>query len=148
MLPPGLQRNPPGSTLPGAHFARGKNRGLRKFAVSGKLGIAKLFELSGNRTMQTRLPRRVLLFRVLGVSASRKSGPHVPDCTHMASLPDYRQPINQPRYPLVRKARLYLDDISGFLVFLGIRTIGICALIPALVRLAPTRHRPHMLGAK
>src|SRR4051812_49844095 len=35
----------------------------------------------------------------------------------MASLPDYRHPINQPRYPLVRKATLYLDDIAGFSVF-------------------------------
>src|SRR3954469_7476838 len=28
------------------------------------------------------------------VSASRKSGPHAPDCAHIASLPDYRQLIN------------------------------------------------------
>src|SRR3954453_20074977 len=54
---------------------------------------------------------------VLDLSASRKSGPHAPDCAHIASLPDYRQPINQPRYPLVRKATLYPDDIICSLVF-------------------------------
>ena len=35
----------------------------------------------------------------------------------MASLPDYRQPINQPCYPLVRKATLYLNDITCSLAF-------------------------------
>src|SRR3954454_1431936 len=46
--PPGLQRNPLGSGLTKTHFARGKNRGLRKFAVSGKLSVAKHIELPGN----------------------------------------------------------------------------------------------------
>jgi hypothetical protein len=50
-----LQRNPPGSALLGAHLARGKQRGLRKFAVSGKLIVAKRNGFPGNRTMQTRL---------------------------------------------------------------------------------------------
>ena len=51
------------------------------------------------------------------VAASQKSRAHAPDSACNVSLPDYRQPINQPRYPLVRKATLYLDDITGSLVF-------------------------------
>src|SRR4051794_14332982 len=47
--------------------------------------------------MQTRLPRRVLLFMDSGLATSQKSRAHAPDCAHIESLPDYRQPINQPR---------------------------------------------------
>ena len=66
------------------------------------------------------------------VSASQKSEPHAPDCTRMASLPDYRQPINQPRYPLVRKATLYLDDITGSLVFSELEQLenGASGMVP------------------
>jgi hypothetical protein len=44
--------------------------------------------------MQTRLFQAGFCLWVLGVSASRKSGPYAPDCAHMASVPDYRQFIN------------------------------------------------------
>jgi hypothetical protein len=73
--PPGLQRNPPGSGSARAQFARGKNWGLLRFAVSGKLVIAKSCELPGNRTMQTRLSRRVLRFYGFGV-VPREKGTH------------------------------------------------------------------------
>ena len=52
-----------------------------------------------------------------GLQASRKSGPHTPDCAHVASLPDYRQPINQPRYPLMQKATFRLEDSTVPLAF-------------------------------
>jgi hypothetical protein len=68
--------------------------------------------------MQTRLPRRVLRFGVLGVSASRKSGPHALDCAHPASLPDYRQPINPAGVTLARKDATRLDDMAGGTAFL------------------------------
>src|SRR3954452_5445838 len=60
MLPPGLTRNPPGSDLPGAHLARGKNRGLQRDRLLGKLIAAKQMSFRPRPDMQTRLPRRVL----------------------------------------------------------------------------------------
>jgi hypothetical protein len=67
--------------------------------------------------MQTRLLGGFLRFRVLVSRASLKSGPCAPDCTHVASLPDYRQPINRAGYALARNAILHLDAIAGFMAF-------------------------------
>ena len=68
-----MQRNPPGSGFARVHFTRGKNRGLRKFAVSGKLSVAKQIA-SGQPDYADPPLRRVLLFQGLGLAASRKKG--------------------------------------------------------------------------
>jgi hypothetical protein len=49
--------------------------------------------------------------------SSRKSGPHAPDCAHMASLPDYRPPINPTGRNACMEGRPRLDGIAGDTVF-------------------------------
>ena len=118
-----MQQHPPGSALPRAHFTRGKNRGLRKFAVSGKLSVAK--QVSFRATGLCR-PAASAGFAISGFQCRGPRGrrdAYAPDCTHLSSLPDYCQPINRAGYVLARKDGTRLDDMAGKKVSLGIRTI-------------------------
>src|SRR6478735_3149386 len=89
----GVQQHPPGSDLLRAHSTRGKNRDLQKFAVSGKLSVAKR-----DSFRETGLCRPAFRggFCYLGfwVAASRERDAHAADSARSASLPDYRQLIN------------------------------------------------------
>src|SRR3954454_13632889 len=67
--------------------------------------------------MQTRLSEAGFCVMGSGSRASRKSGAHAPDCAHVASLPDYRQPINRAGYPLAQKGGTRLDDIARPMAF-------------------------------
>src|SRR3954449_8187252 len=67
--------------------------------------------------MQTRLFQAGFCLWVLGVSASRKSRAHAPDCAHVASLPDYRQPINPTGRNACRRGCVCLDDTPRSAVF-------------------------------
>jgi hypothetical protein len=80
-----LQRNPPGSALLGAHFTRGKNWGLRKSAVSGKLVVGKQ-ELPGQPDYAD--PPSEAGFAILGfgVAASRSEGRRAADSARSDSV--------------------------------------------------------------
>jgi hypothetical protein len=67
--------------------------------------------------LQTRHFGGFCYFRVWVSRPREKRDARAADSARSASLRDYRRPINQPRYPLARKAALYLDDITGSLVF-------------------------------
>jgi hypothetical protein len=58
-----------------------------------------------------------------GLRASRKSGPYAPDCTHMASLPDYRQLINRQAVRLAKGGATVLRTLPTSMAFSRIRTI-------------------------
>ncbi len=51
------------------------------------------------------------------MQASRKSGPHAPDCAHIASLPDYRQLINPTAISLAWRGGTRLDDTASPMAF-------------------------------
>src|SRR3954452_20972826 len=69
-------------------------KGLAKIGEVGKALDRQSDTFPASAGMQTRLFQAGFCLWVLGVSASRKSGPYAPDCAHMTSVPDYFSPIN------------------------------------------------------
>src|SRR3954452_16089172 len=69
-------------------------KGLAKIGDLREGGCRQTISHSRSAGMQTRLFQAGFCLWVLGVVASRKSGPYAPDCAHMTSLPDYFSPIN------------------------------------------------------
>src|SRR4051794_19967520 len=110
MGPPGLQRNPPGSGWLWAHFAGARQRGLRKFAVSGKLIVAKLlsFRATGLCRPAFRGGFCVSVVRYRGLA---KKGTHtrpipcVPRACPIIVSPSTRQAVM-----LARRSGVCLDD--------------------------------------
>src|SRR5947209_6712395 len=115
-LASGLQRNPPGSGLAGAHFARGKNRACEN-RRGRERSVLPENDLSGLvRHADPPFPGGFSRYG-FWVVASRKRDARTGHSAHSASLPHNRQPINQLGYGLVRKGILHLDAIAGSMAF-------------------------------
>lgn len=112
-----MLRNPPGSGWFWAHFAGARQRACENQRGEGSSLSANRRVSGPGRTMQTRLPRRVLRFWVLVSRPRAERDVHAPDCAHIASLPDYRQPINPTGRNACAEGGIRLDDGAESTVF-------------------------------
>jgi hypothetical protein len=121
--PPGLQRNPPGSSLPWADPTRGKSRGLLKSAKSEKLAVATHTSFSGSPECRPAFPGGFLRygFWVAGLAQMEPCARRIPRASRVCAIivsPSTRQAVT-----LARRDGTRLDEVAGTTVFLGIRTI-------------------------
>ena len=92
------------------------SKGLAKIGDLGEALVARLSFPGLSRYADPPSKAGFCLW-VLGVAASRKLGPHAPDCAYLASLPDYRQLINRTAISLAQRGGTRLDDTANPMTF-------------------------------